>query len=798
MRFQLAFCFILICMLFPQSGIYAENASEAWTAIRLEMQAMNNRVARSAGNDKEAFKQLTNTLKQFIRAYPDAPEVAEAYYLLGEGYLNAGFESEGLANLQIAAQKFPESPWAEEALLAMLRYMEKTGDRSKNEAFYKDLIKKHPQSKAAQIARIASAMERLAKGQKAKVVVEMENMEKDNPNLFLDVPMALDLKAHILAMEGKEEEARALWMQYLNLSSSQSAKTQTIFNIAESFFREKQWVQAKKYYGLLVTSHPNARELAWAQFRLLEIDEITNTELSGIGAKTKEIKPEKKEEIVQAVVNGNAPLHLTQEAYLKLLRMRLKDGQFLEFLKGAEEFEKRWPKSPYMNDLVELIKTSETEMLAKDIPNKDALDIISLGQAYLSTHTKSHLLPSFLWITQEIWLKLVQNSLHNQDYETAITNASELVLFAKDPETKEKATALEWEARVGQVTFLLKNQDYDAAISKASELLDIANVPERQRTANELAQEARLAQILALMQKQAYEGVALKAAEMVKSFPETEKGRKALEIGRTALGDYFKAALDKDDAIIALNFYYNHKDELSSMLTPNSLFQIGRLWSNLACPIAAQRAFFQAWLKNDRQLWPELFMEWTNIAIAQHEAQEAEALLNIFERQHPKGLDSRYWILKAKAAKLMEKWEDVSNAAQKALSLQAKDVQEAKLLWFDAALHLRNWAEAHAVWLGMEQGLGPELKGALLKRWGDGAMLAGAYMEALFPYNELQKLQPDDPAILARNGLLYHIIGDEREATRYLETARKDSGIWGKMAATILDTQAFLQGTVAQ
>ena len=749
MRFSFYFMLVLTLLLFSSGHVGSEDAAQVWTAMRIDMQTLGNRVARSSGGDKEAFQQLTAGLKQFIRSYPDAPEAAEAYYLLGEGYLNAGFESEGMANLQIAAQKFPESPWAEEALMALLRYMEKSGGKGKNEAFYRNLIKKYPNSKAGRIAIIASGMERLAKGQKAKVSLELENMEKDNPNLFLEVPMALDLKARILSMDGKEEEARALWLQYLNLASSKSAKTQTIFNIAESFFREKQWVQARKYYGLLVTGYPDARELSLARFRLMQIDELAGKELSGLGVKPRELKPEKKEEILNAVLNGNASLSLTQEAYLELLRLRLKNGQFLEFLTKAEEFERKWPKSPYMEELVGLMKQAESLILAQDLDTKNALDILSFGQGYLASHSKAQLLPSFLWITQGVWLKLAQNLLNSKDYESAIANASGLASFAKDPDTKAKAVALEQEARLAWIAFLMQNNDYENAV--------------------------------------------LRAEEAFRAFPDPQTGHKALELGKKALNEFMTTSLKQEQPLNALNFYYDHKDKLVQFLTPQSLLQMGRLWKTMGCPTAAQRSFFQAWLKNDKLLWPELFYEWITAAIENAEVAEGEALLSIFERQHSKVLDSHYWLMRASWAKVAQRWDEVSRAAQKALTMQPKDNDEAKLLWFEAAVRLGNWSDAQAVWLGMEQGLGTDMKEVLLKAWGDAAMLAGAFNEASYPYKLLLEMKGDDASILARNGLVSYMKSDEQNAVKYLEAAKKDSGLWGKLAAAVLETQTFLE-----
>lgn len=749
LRFSFYFMLVLAILLFSTGHVGSEDAAQVWTAMRLDMHTLGNRVARSGGSDKEAFQQLTSSLKQFIRSYPNAPEVAEAYYLLGEGYLNAGFEAEGMANLQITAQKIPESQWAEEALLSMLRYMEKTGGKGKNEAFYRDLIKKHSNTKAGRIALIASGMERLAKGQKAKVALELENMEKDDPNLFLNVPMALDLKARILAMDGKEEDARTLWLQYLNLASSRSAKTQTIFNIAESFFREKQWVQARKYYGLLITGYSDARELPLARFRLLEIDEMAGKELSGLGARPKEISPEKKEEIIQAVLNGNAPLSLTQEAYLELLGMRLKDGRFLEFLTKAEEFERKWPNSSYMTEIAAIMKQAESLVLAQELSTQDALAILSFGQGYLASHSKAQLLPSFLWITQGVWLKLIQNFLNSKDYEAAIANASGLASFAKDPDTRQKALALEQEARLAQIDSLMQNKEYEKAV--------------------------------------------LRSEETAGAFLGTQTGQKALEFGKEALNELMIAAIKENQQLSALNFYYNHKDGLAPLLAPHVVFQIGRLWSGIACPYAAQRAFFQAWLKNDRKLWPELFYEWVSLALEQEETQEANALLSMFARQYPKELTSRYWLMKAKSARTALDWNEVSVAAQKALTMGIEDETEAKRLWFDAAVNLKNWPEAHAVWLGMEQGLDLDVKAGLLQTWGDAAVLAGAFKEAVYPYKALLDMNGNDPSVLTRNGVVSYMIGDERNAVKYLETARKDAGLWGKMAAAVLDTQTFLK-----
>ncbi len=749
MRFSFYFMLVLTLLLFSSGYAGPEDVAQVWTVMRLDMQTLGNRVARSGGGDKEAFQQLTSGLKQFIRSYPNATEVAEAYYMLGEGYLNAGFESEGMANLQIAAQKFPESQWAEEALLTMLRYVEKTGGKGENEAFYRDLIKKHSNSKAGRIARIASGIERLAKGQKAKVALELENMEKDEPNLFLDVPMALDLKARILVMDGKEEDARTLWLQYLNLASSKFAKTQTIFNIAESFFRDKQWVQARKYYGLLVTGYSDARELSLARFRLLEIDEMAGRELSGLGVRPREISPEKKEETIQAVLNGNASLSLIQDAYLELLRMRLKDGRFLEFLTKAEEFERKWPNSSHMDETVALMKQAESLIPAQDLSTQDALSILSFGQGYLASHSNAQLLPSFLWITQGVWLKLTQNFLNSKDYEAAIANASGLASFAKDPEIRQKALALEQEARLNQIEFLMQNKDYEKA--------------------------------------------ALRAKETAKSFAGTQTGQKALDFGKEALNEFMVVALKENHQLPALNFYYNHKDELVPILAPHIFFQIGHLWRSIGCPYAAQRAFFQAWLKNDRKLWPALFYEWVSAAIEHEEMQEANALLSMFARQYPKELNSRYWLMKARAAKVTQDWNEVSTAAQKALTMGIQDETEAKRLWFDAAVNLGNWLEAKAVWLGMEQGLALDVKTGLLRSWGDAAILAGAFNEAVYPYRALLAMNGNDPSVLTRNGLVSFVLGDEQNAVKYLEAARKDAGLWGKMAAAVLDTQTFLK-----
>jgi len=99
------------------------------------------------------FAGAIRSLQAFLARYPQSVYVAAAHYWIGSAYYAQKDYKNAIAAQQIVVERFADSPRKPEALLNMAASQEELKQRPAARATLQRLIKEHPDSEAAKLAR---------------------------------------------------------------------------------------------------------------------------------------------------------------------------------------------------------------------------------------------------------------------------------------------------------------------------------------------------------------------------------------------------------------------------------------------------------------------------------------------------------------------------------------------------------------------------------------------------------------------------------------------------------------------
>lgn len=101
---------------------------------------------------KAAYDDAITKLSDFIMAYPGTPLVSNAYYWLGESYLNLKNYEKAIVNFQEVVDKYPKSDKASRALLSQAEAFGSVKDEKSSVTILKKVIELYPKTEEAVIA----------------------------------------------------------------------------------------------------------------------------------------------------------------------------------------------------------------------------------------------------------------------------------------------------------------------------------------------------------------------------------------------------------------------------------------------------------------------------------------------------------------------------------------------------------------------------------------------------------------------------------------------------------------------
>jgi len=336
-----------LCMASEPVQHTADQAETAWQELSVERDRFWKDLEDSPALIERSAWPLIKGLKFFIQYYPDSAHVPEAYYLLGEAYSSIGFYPEATGHWRTVVRYYPRSRWAGPALTALVKQLEKSGNRTKIVSFYKEILRQFPDSPAALMATVLLAEDALKQGRLDLVKLTVKRLSKI-PSIDLKVPEFLRLKAMLSERTGNYEQARSYLLHYLNLVKSRKMRASALFSIAESYRKQGQLLKARKYYALIRRDFLSEPEALFARFRLAQMEEQARERLSAYVSTA--LKPENLSAAARlyARILKELPSHpLTQEVQLEFIQLRIKQGLYLEAVKLGYDFLKRMPDSVY-------------------------------------------------------------------------------------------------------------------------------------------------------------------------------------------------------------------------------------------------------------------------------------------------------------------------------------------------------------------------------------------------------------------------------------------------------------------
>ncbi len=342
--------FVLFLSVQATASPSPDAADTVWASLRPTIELFWKERQDSPHQAQQDAWEIISSLKDFIHAHPESSHVAEAYYILGEAYSAVFYFPEAIAHWRIVTRDFPSSPWASEALTAIVLNLEKRGESGRLKGFYKEIIKNYPDTPAAKAAWVSLAIDALSRGQKELVSKYVSELEASDPNIHVTVPRFLDLKARLLSEMGREREAREKWLQYLNLTHNREEKAAALFRIAESFRRQGRLQNARKYYSILKLDYRTIPEAYFARFRLFQMGRKYKA-LRTTGSQGRQASSR----IFLKEIIKKYPTHpISQEVEYEVIKERMQQARYVEALRECSSFLKRMPESPYATRVMEL------------------------------------------------------------------------------------------------------------------------------------------------------------------------------------------------------------------------------------------------------------------------------------------------------------------------------------------------------------------------------------------------------------------------------------------------------------
>lgn len=143
-------------------------ASASQTNAAANPQATATPTAPASGSETKDYENAVNLVLKdkkydqaipafegFISSYPSSASTPNAYYWLGQLYLNKGNKEKAKANFLTVAQKFKDSPKRAEAIYKLGVITKSEGDIEKANKYFDLVVKQYPTTSAAQLAKKA-------------------------------------------------------------------------------------------------------------------------------------------------------------------------------------------------------------------------------------------------------------------------------------------------------------------------------------------------------------------------------------------------------------------------------------------------------------------------------------------------------------------------------------------------------------------------------------------------------------------------------------------------------------------
>ncbi len=455
-------CLIFLSALFlpsyrPLLASQEDRAKVAWRAIVPAIEVFWKEYQTSPEKLKEDAWPLISMLKNYIKAFPDSKMVPRAYYILGEAYASISYWPEAEAHWKIVTRYFPNSRWTNQALNSLIMYYERSNNQKKLKRFYREIMRRFPDSVAAHTAEVLMARQALSRGDLNLAKEVAKRVSSSSPKAEVDVPELLDLKARIAIKEKQPQKAIEMLVRYLNLIRNPSIRATTLFNIAETYRKIGDVLKARKYYALIRRDFKGQPQYLFARFRMLQLREQARKRLSKY-TKGKVPPPDfyESEQVFKEILKRYPHHPLTLEVEKEYVATELQKKDFLSALKLAEKYLRKDPESPYSKEMLLMADEAKNGLISTKYDVSRLKKILSFARPFLKNNKGSKQIHEYIRSVAEIkWVELQKQLIKNGQPNHALKEYWQFTKYFK-----EKTSYVTEARRLAAKALILADESY--------------------------------------------------------------------------------------------------------------------------------------------------------------------------------------------------------------------------------------------------------------------------------------------------------------------------------------------------
>lgn len=204
-----------------------------------------------AQEGKVPWESVKDAYRNYVSSYPGANNIAQAYFEVGVSLYFMRYQREALSYFKLAVQRLPDNELAGKAELWQAKVLLGIGRVAEASEKYSDLANNGD----AQIrlrALVGQAEILNIKKQFTDSLKIYHELAGQQANFFLAAPESLRIFGQANLLAGNVERGRGQLLHYLNVAEGYVDRPAILFQVAESYWRQKKYLVAKKMYQLVV------------------------------------------------------------------------------------------------------------------------------------------------------------------------------------------------------------------------------------------------------------------------------------------------------------------------------------------------------------------------------------------------------------------------------------------------------------------------------------------------------------------------------------------------------------------
>ncbi len=222
---------------FPEAP-EAENA--LWQSA-----ALSEELARTGKKDWEAVRDL---YREYISYHPGGEHIAPAYLGVGISLYYMNFRREALTYLNLSIKRFSEGVVPIKAKMHLAKVLADVGRIAEALEIYTEIAETGETTKVKLLALLGKAEILNSQQEYGAALAIYHDLAAKDPNFFREELEALRIFGKTNLFSGNVERGQNQLIHYLNLEEDSTNRSAVLFEIGESYWRQKKFQAAEKMF----------------------------------------------------------------------------------------------------------------------------------------------------------------------------------------------------------------------------------------------------------------------------------------------------------------------------------------------------------------------------------------------------------------------------------------------------------------------------------------------------------------------------------------------------------------------